>query len=152
MSRSFTIESVHTAKGTHVNYKDGRFLSATPAGAARKVFSRAYRAAKGRGPMTMKVAVRETTRGNEGKVFTYNVMRVAQKRQVERDGQLITYNFATKVKKAGRAGSRNVSKKAGSRKPRKTTRSKKVGSKKAGSKKAGSRKTTRSRKGSSRKF
>lgn len=144
MSRSFTIESVHTANGARVNYKDGRFLSATPAGAARKVFSRAYRAAKGRGPMTMKVAVRETTRGNEGKVFTYNVMRVAQKRQVERDGQLITYNFATKVKKAGRSGSmkkgsKKGSKKAGSRKPRKTSRSKKVGSKK-GSRKYGSRK------------
>jgi hypothetical protein len=151
MSRSFTIESIHTTNGKLVRFTGGRFVSATPASAARKIFSRVYRESKGRGPMTLKVAVRETTRSNEGKVFTYNVMRVAQKRQVERDGQLITYNFTTKVKKAGRAGSRKAaskkgskkgSKKSGSRKPRRKTGSKKTGSRKP-RRKAGSKKGSR---------
>lgn len=97
-SRSFTIESIHRANGSRVNYKDGRFISKTPAGAARKAFSKAYRATGAKGAMALKVHVRETTRGSAGKTFGYTVSRVAQKREVMRDGVPVTYKFTTKVK------------------------------------------------------
>lgn len=95
MSRSFTVESI---SGGRANYAGGRFVSATPAGAARKAFSRAVRMMNGRGPVSLNIEVKETTRGSAGKVFGYRVSRVAQKRQVERDGVLINYKFTTKVK------------------------------------------------------
>jgi hypothetical protein len=98
MSRSFTITNIQKPNGARVNYKDGRFLSATPAGAARKAFSRAYRMMRGTGPMTLNVMVQETTRGSAGKTFGYKVMRVAEKKTVMRDGVPVTYKFATKVK------------------------------------------------------
>lgn len=98
MSRSFTIESINKTKGGRVNYTGGRFISETPAGAAKKAFSKAYHSINATGPLSLKIKIRETTQGSLHKMFEYRVTRKAEKMQVERDGEVITYNFVTKIK------------------------------------------------------
>ena len=99
MHRSFTIESINRIKGNKtVDYTDGRFLSETPALAAKKVFSKAYRSMKAKGPLTLKIKLRETTQTSEHKFYEYKVSKIAEKSQIMRDGELITYYFKTKVK------------------------------------------------------
>lgn len=98
MSRSFTIESISRTRGGRVNYTGGRFISETPAGAAKKAFSKAYHSINATGPLSLKIKIRETTQGSLHKIFEYRVTRKAEKMQVERDGEIITYNFTTKIK------------------------------------------------------
>lgn len=98
MSRSFTIESIYRNNGGRINYTDGRFLSETPAGAAKKVFSKAYHSINAKGPLSLKIKIRETTQGSLHKIYQYRVTRKAEKVEVERNGELITYNFTTKIK------------------------------------------------------
>jgi len=99
MARSFTIESINsTIGGGRVKYTDGRFISETPAGAAKKAFTKAYHSIKETGPLSLKIKIRETTQGSLHKIYEYRVTRIAKKVQVERDGKLITYKFTTKVK------------------------------------------------------
>jgi hypothetical protein len=98
MSRSFTIESIYKTRGGKVNYTDGRFISETPAGAAKKAFSKAYHSINATGPLSLKIKLRETTQGSAHKMYEYRVTRKSEKVQVERNGELITYNFTTKIK------------------------------------------------------
>lgn len=98
MSRSFTIESIQKTKGGRVNYTDGRFISETPAGAAKKAFSKAYHAINAKGPLSLKIKIRETTQGSLHKTYEYRVTRKAEKVEIERGGETIVYNFTTKIK------------------------------------------------------
>lgn len=98
--RSFTIVSVTTHTG-HVKGKEnlgGRFVSRTPAGAARKAAGQICRSSKIKGQCTLNIKLRETTRGSKGKEYTYSVKRVRDPVTVERDGVEITFNYRTKVK------------------------------------------------------
>ncbi len=99
MSRSFTVESVNKLKGNKkVDYSDGRFLSESPSLAAKKAFTKAYHSLNAKGPLTLKIKIRETTQNSARKSYHYKVSRVPEKSQINRDGQLITYHFKTKVK------------------------------------------------------
>jgi hypothetical protein len=98
MSRSFTIEGIQKTKGGRVNYTGGRFLSETPSGAAKKAFSKAYHSINATGPLSLKVKIRETTQGSMHKTYDYRVTRKAEKVEVERNGEMIIYNFTTKIK------------------------------------------------------
>jgi hypothetical protein len=96
--RSFTIESIKKTDGKKVNYRDGRFISETPVGSAKKVFTKAYHHLKSTGTLSLIVKIRETTQGSRKKEYTYKVRRIAEKTEVERDGKIIQYNFITKAK------------------------------------------------------
>lgn len=98
MSRSFTIENIKKTKGGRVNYTGGRFISETPAASAKKAFSKAYHHLNAKGPLSLKIKMRETTQGSAHKTFEYRVTRKAEKVEVERDGEVIVYNFITKIK------------------------------------------------------
>jgi hypothetical protein len=98
MSRSFTIEGIQKTKGGRVNYTEGRFISETPAGAAKKAFSKAYHSINATGPLSLKIKIRETTQGSMHKTYDYRVTKKAEKVELERNGEMITYNFTTKVK------------------------------------------------------
>jgi hypothetical protein len=100
--RSFTIVSAATAKG-HLKGKanlDGRYISRTPAGAARKAAGQICRNSRVKGQCTLKITMRETTRGSKGKDYAYVVKRIKDPVTVERDGVEITYNYRTEVKAA----------------------------------------------------
>ena len=96
--RSFTIESIKKTTGTSVRYTEGRFISDTPSGAARKVFTKAYHHLKAKGPLTLKIKIRETTQGSAKKEYDYKVSRKSETTEVERNGEVIVYNFTTKIK------------------------------------------------------
>jgi hypothetical protein len=98
MSRSFTIENISKTKGGRVNYTGGRFISETPASSAKKAFSKAYHHLNAKGPLSLKITMRETTQGSAHKMFDYRVTRKAERVEVERDGEVIVYNFVTKIK------------------------------------------------------
>lgn len=99
MSRSFTIEKItKTTGGNTVRYDGGRFIGETPSGAAKKAFSKAYHHLNAKGPMSLKIKIRETTQGSLHKMYTYRVTKKSDVTTVERDGQEITYRFSTKIK------------------------------------------------------
>jgi hypothetical protein len=95
--RSFTIVSIKN-NDKSVRYTDGRFISDSPAAAAKKAFSKAYHYLNGNGPMSLKITMRETTQDSKKKEYIYRVTRKSEKTQIERDGEIITYNFTTKIK------------------------------------------------------
>ena len=96
--RTFTIESVKKANGGRVNYTGGRFVSDTPVAAAKKAFTKAYHYLNKKGPLSLVITIRETTQGSHKKEYTYRIKRVAEKKEVERDGETIVYNFTTRAK------------------------------------------------------
>ncbi|NBU33709.1 hypothetical protein EB118_05345 [bacterium] len=98
MSRSFTVESVYRS-GTRKSFSGGRYISDTPSGAAKKAFSQAYKSLRDKsGRVSLEINIRETTRGSLGKTFSYRVTRVYDPVEVYRKGELITYDYTTKIK------------------------------------------------------
>lgn len=91
MSRSFTICEVNDRAVS----EGGRYLSSSPAGAARKAGSRVMRK---RGVNSVKICVLETTRGGLGKEHAYRVKRVRVNEEVMRGGVPVLYEFKTVVK------------------------------------------------------
>lgn len=94
--RSFTVEALYRA-GRKLKTSGGRYISKTPADAAKKAFSQYYRSKKS-GKMTLEVHIRETTNDSSNKIFKYKVSKTADDKKVERDGQIITYKYKTTVK------------------------------------------------------
>jgi uncharacterized protein YqjF (DUF2071 family) len=97
MTRYFTIESVERANGQKINYTEGRFKSETPRQCARKMFSKVYSYLNINTPLTLKITLRETTQGSNKKSYSYKVSKQTQKKTIERDGKLITFNYVTKI-------------------------------------------------------
>lgn len=95
--RSFTVEAFYKA-GKKLRTSGGRYISSTPAAAARKAFSQYYRHHKKSGRFSLEVYVRETTSGSAHKTFKYRVSKVSEHTEVERDGEVIVYEYTTKVK------------------------------------------------------
>lgn len=98
MSRTFTIEIIYNTKGNKIHFDGGRYISRTPSGAASKAFSQAYRHFKGKGKMSLKITLRETTQGSVHKSYKYRVSRVPQESKREIDGKIISYSYITKVR------------------------------------------------------
>lgn len=95
--RSFTVEAFYKA-GNKLRTHGGRYISSTPASAARKAFSQYYRHHKKSGRFSLEVHIRETTSGSSHKIFKYRVSKVAEHTEVERNGETIVYEYTTKVK------------------------------------------------------
>jgi hypothetical protein len=91
MSRSFTICEINDRAVSD----GGRFLSNTPSGAARKAGNRVMRK---RNVNSVKVCVRELTRGGLGKEYSYRVKRVRVNEEVMRGDVAVLYEFKTMVK------------------------------------------------------
>jgi hypothetical protein len=96
--RSFTIESVKKMNGSRVNYTEGRYMSETASQSAKKAFTKIYHHLDAKGPLSLKITMKETTQNSNKKEYTYRVTKKTDKVEVERDGKIITYNFTTKVK------------------------------------------------------
>ena len=100
MSRTFTVEAIYNSSGNRVRYDGGRFISDTPAAAARKAFSHAARTRTRtikNGRLSLEIHMRETTQGSRQKVYKYRVRRVPNQNEIEHDGKTIVYKFTTKV-------------------------------------------------------
>lgn len=96
MSRSFTIESVKRGNKS-IKIDGGRYLSESPMAAAKKAFSQACRFEGAKGKCSMTISIKETTAGSNKKIYTYKASRVIENKQVERDGIMINYKYATKI-------------------------------------------------------
>lgn len=97
--RSFTIESVKRGS-RNIRFTGGRYISESPMGAAKKAFSQACRFEGAKGRCSMVVSIRETTAGSDKKVYKYKASRIVEHSQVERDGMIIHYKYATKIASA----------------------------------------------------
>lgn len=98
MSRSFTIISIEKTNGSKLSVKDGRYISETPAGAAKKMFSQAYRLCRDN-CMSFKITLRESTQGSNKKEYKYRVKRVKDPIEIEyKNGDVVVHEFTTKVK------------------------------------------------------
>jgi hypothetical protein len=95
--RSFTIDAVYRA-GRKQRPEGGRYISDTPASAAKKMFSTVYKEIKPKGRISLQIHVRETTQGSAHKIYKYKVAKVKQRTEVVVNGQTIIYNYTTKVK------------------------------------------------------
>lgn len=96
--RSFTIETVKKADGSKVRYSGGRYISEQPSGAAKKVYTKVCHYLKYKCPSSLKIHIKETTQGSNKKDYFYRITKKKQIREVERDGEIIIYNFITKIK------------------------------------------------------
>ncbi len=99
--RSFTVVSVGTKdklKGD--SNAGGRYVSSSPAGAARKVGSHICRKSAIRGQCTLYVKLQETTRGSSGKIYTYKVKRVVVNKKVNHNGKIVLHKYVTFTKAA----------------------------------------------------
>ena len=72
----------------------GRYVSKTPAGAARKAGSKLVPT---NGPATLSLSMKETTRGSKHKEFTYEWSRIEQLDTVNINGKEVVYKYKTKV-------------------------------------------------------
>ena len=98
MSRSFTIVSIEKTGGAKVQYKDGRFMSSTPAGAASKMFGQAQQRCRDT-CLSFKITLREMTQGSLKKIYKYRVTRVKDPVEIEyKNGDIVVHEFTTKVK------------------------------------------------------
>lgn len=99
MSRSFTIERIENVHGKKIKVDGGRYLSSSPANAAKKVVSRICRTINVHGQCTFIITMRETTQGasTNGKLYCYKVKRILDPVVIERDGVEIEYAYRTEA-------------------------------------------------------
>jgi hypothetical protein len=73
--RTFTVHAASAGKGCRVRLGSftGRYHSSNPAGAAKKAFNILHNKS---GHKSLHIEMRETTRGNNGKVHSYTAKRV----------------------------------------------------------------------------
>jgi hypothetical protein len=88
--RSFVLV---TSSGKHI----GRYISKSPAGAAKKAGSRIL---KKKGQISTHVHIKETTQGSLKKTYKYIVRRqkLSQQKVVSLKGRRVTYKYKTTVK------------------------------------------------------
>ena len=92
-SRSFTVEAIMHS-GKKLTSKGGRYISSTPAGAAKKAFSHHSKA----GHKTLEIHLKETTKDSKHKVYKYKVSKVKEDTDVKRGDTTIHFSYKTKVK------------------------------------------------------
>ena len=97
-TRSFTVESVQKIDGHKINFTGGRYLSETPIGSVKKMFSKIIQSLPRSKISSLKITLRETTQDSKHKEYTYKVTKKHHVTTIERDGKEITYHYVTKVK------------------------------------------------------
>ncbi len=95
--RSFTTVSAHRGS-KNLNLSGGRYISDTPVAAAKKAFSQIVQTNDFRGKVSLKITIKETTRGSAHKEYTYKVSKVPEITEVDLNGTIVRYTFTTKVK------------------------------------------------------
>lgn len=95
--RSFTVDALYMS-GRRLRTTGGRYISLTPAAAAKKAFSQYYRNHKKSGRFSLEVHVRETTQNSSHKIFKYRVSKIKDEREVIKSGEAIIYKYTTKIK------------------------------------------------------
>jgi hypothetical protein len=107
--RAFSVVNVSKHGGCPTKFgkkgKGGRYISKTPANAARKAFTELCRTKRIRGICTLIVTIRETTKNSKHKIFTYKLKRnKLSKPMVMMEGTdreyVIAYNTTIKSVKA----------------------------------------------------
>ena len=98
--RSFTIVSVSDKNGKKKGKDNlgGRFISTTPAGAAKKAGTQICRNTKIKGRCTLHITVKETTSGKINKEFSYEYVRIRAPVNIIRGDVEITFNYISKIK------------------------------------------------------
>lgn len=101
--RSFCLISVHSSKGSLMYNSPnghGRYISSTPAGAARKAANRFCNARSGklRAACSLVVVVRECTAGSHKKEFAYKYSRKAMKAEVRHGDTQVVHRYKSSVK------------------------------------------------------
>lgn len=79
MIRTFKVVDAKRQSKCDTKFKPGRYTGKTPVSAALKAFNELCRVKKIRGVCTLVLTVQETTRGSEGKQFTYKLNRMKLK-------------------------------------------------------------------------
>ena len=74
--RTFKVVKTTRQGKCDTKFKAGRYTGKTPVSAALKAFNQLCRVKRIRGVCTLNVTVQETTRGSEGKKFTYKLNRM----------------------------------------------------------------------------
>ena len=82
--RTFAVVDVRKMGKCQTKFKSGRYTGKAAVNAALKAFNELCRLKKIRGVCTLTVSVRETTRGSDGKVFTYKLHRMKLKEPLVR--------------------------------------------------------------------
>ena len=82
--RTFKVIDVRKHGGCKTKFKEGRYTSSTPMGAAKKTFTRLCKLKKIRGRCTLIVTVQETTLGSNKKQFSYKLSRKLLKKPIIR--------------------------------------------------------------------
>ena len=73
--RTFKVVDVRKQDGCSTKFKPGRYVSSTPAGAAKKAFSELCRVKDVRGRCALYVKIAETTQDSKKKEFMYHMQR-----------------------------------------------------------------------------
>jgi hypothetical protein len=96
--RSFKIVDVGDLRGAKGKHNlGGRYMGSTPLSAAKKAFTRVCRETAIKGQCTLVIKIQETTRGADGKIFTYRGKREMNPITVMRNGVEVTYKYQTKL-------------------------------------------------------
>jgi hypothetical protein len=98
--RSFTVVSARSPRGcrSRPSLVGGRYLSRSPAAAAKKALSQACRGRKTGGQCSFVVEMRETTQGSLKKSRKYKVKRVKDPIVVEHNGEEVVHKYRTEAK------------------------------------------------------
>ena len=73
--RSFTVVNATKHDGCLTKFKEGRYISSSPFGAAKKAFSELCRVKNIKGVCTFIITIQETTEGSNKKKFSYKLNR-----------------------------------------------------------------------------
>ena len=98
--RSFTIDSI-LKNGRKVKYSGGRFISKTPSGAAKKMFTKACqlnKSGKKGTACSLIVNLHETTSGSRKKEYSYRVNKIYNPVEVNIGGDLVTFRHTIRTK------------------------------------------------------
>ena len=95
--RSFTTDGIFKSGKRMSNSSGGRYISTTPASAAKKAFSQ-YCRVHPRSSKVLEIHVRETTSGSNHKIFKYRVSKVKDDVTVVRDNVEVHYKYKIKIK------------------------------------------------------
>lgn len=84
MIRTFKVVDAKRQNKCDTKFKPGRYTGKAPVDAALKAFNQLCRVKKIRGVCTLVITVQETTRGSEGKLFSYKLNRMKLKEPLVR--------------------------------------------------------------------
>jgi hypothetical protein len=99
--RSFTVVEISKHGGCPTKFNEGRFMSRTPAGAAKKAFNEHCRLKNIRGICALHVTLKETTQGTPDNLFTYKLQRHKLKEPLIRfkgSNKQFLIEYKTKIK------------------------------------------------------